>query len=86
MSDPRNNRTLISLVMVAVGMACLAFASVPLYRIFCQVTGFGGTTQRAASAPAEVSARIITVRFDATVADVPWQFFTGEERKATVTS
>ena len=60
--------------MVIVGMGCLAYASVPLYRIFCQVTGFGGTTQRAETAPSEAAARIITVRFDATVADVPWEF------------
>ena len=75
MTARRNNRrTLISLVMVTVGMGCLAFASVPLYRIFCQVTGFGGTTQRAVAAPGLIAERVITVRFDATVADVPWQF------------
>ena len=75
MTTPRNNRRLLaSLVMVTVGMGCLAFASAPLYRIFCQVTGFGGTTQRAAVAPERIAQRVITVRFDATVADVPWQF------------
>jgi len=76
--DPggRNRRTLLSLVMIALGMAGMAYASVPLYRLFCQVTGFGGTTQRAESAPAPGAAadRVITVRFDATVADVPWGF------------
>ncbi len=60
--------------MILVGMGCLAYASVPLYRIFCQVTGFGGTTQRAETAPAHAADRIITVRFDSTVADVPWRF------------
>ncbi len=82
MSAPRssngNRRTVLSLVMIAVGMGCLAFASVPLYRLFCQVTGFGGTTQRAESAPATTTAeaahRIITVRFDSNIADVPWRF------------
>ncbi len=70
----RHRRTLLSLAMIAVGMGCLAYASVPLYRIFCQATGFGGTTQRAAAAPGAVSERVVTVRFDATVADLSWQF------------
>jgi len=74
----RNRRTMLSLLAIVVGMGCMAYASVPLYRLFCQVTGFGGTTQRAAAAPAQVAAqatdRIITVRFDATVGDVPWEF------------
>ena len=73
-----NRRTVLSLVMIAVGMGCLAFASVPLYRIFCQVTGFGGTPQRAESAPdmtgAPAADRVITVRFDSNIADVPWRF------------
>lgn len=69
-----NRRTLLSLLMIVVGMTCLAWASIPLYRLFCQVTGFGGTTQRAETAPGMVGDRLVTVRFDATVADVPWQF------------
>jgi cytochrome c oxidase assembly protein subunit 11 len=78
MTARSHRRTVLPLVMVVVGMGCLAFASVPLYRLFCQVTGFGGTTQRAEVAPAPVQGpggeRVITVRFDATVADVPWTF------------
>jgi cytochrome c oxidase assembly protein subunit 11 len=74
----RNRRTVLSLVMIGIGMGCMAYASVPLYRLFCQVTGFGGTTQRVAAAPAPsadpATDRIITVRFDATVGDVPWEF------------
>jgi cytochrome c oxidase assembly protein subunit 11 len=74
-SAPRSHRrTVLPLIMIAVGMGCLAFASVPLYRLFCQVTGFGGTTQRAATAPERAADRVITVRFDATVGDVPWRF------------
>jgi cytochrome c oxidase assembly protein subunit 11 len=72
-----NRRVVVPLLMIVVGMGCLAFASVPLYRIFCQVTGFGGTTQRASAAPHQVpgqASRVITVRFDATVGDVPWRF------------
>ena len=78
MSAGRNRRTMMSLLAIVVGMGCMAYASVPLYRLFCQVTGFGGTTQRAAAAPAQVAAqatdRIITVRFDATVGDVHWEY------------
>ncbi len=49
------------------GMVGAAYASVPLYRIFCQVTGYGGTTQVAEAAPRQVSEREINVRFDANV-------------------
>jgi cytochrome c oxidase assembly protein subunit 11 len=62
---------------LVVGMVGLAYASVPLYRLFCQVTGFGGTTQVAAAAPAEASpaAGTVTVRFDANVArGLAWRF------------
>ena len=60
---------------LVVGMLGVSYAAVPLYRIFCQVTGFGGTTQRAERAPGEVLNRKITVRFDSNVApDLPWKF------------
>lgn len=60
---------------VALGMVGLSFASVPLYRIFCQVTGFGGTTQRAAAAPQNAAAQFVTVRFDAnTAGSLSWMF------------
>ena len=56
-------------------MIGVAYASVPLYRWFCQVTGFGGTTQVAEAAPVEVLDRTIKVRFDANVAGgLPWAF------------
>jgi cytochrome c oxidase assembly protein subunit 11 len=73
--DPtKNRRTMMSLLMIVAGMGGLAAASPPLYRIFCQVTGFGGTTMRAQSLPTEIAERVITVRFDANVADMPWTF------------
>ena len=74
--DKRRNRaTALLLVSVAAGMVGLAFASVPLYTLFCQVTGFGGTTQRAAAAPREIADAFVTVRFDATTApDLGWEF------------
>ena len=71
----RLRATVIPLAAVVVGMAGLSFASVPLYRLFCQATGFGGTTQRAASAPKEIAKAVITVRFDAeTAPDLGWEF------------
>ena len=55
-------------------MLALAFAAVPLYRIFCQVTGFGGTTMKAEAAPGAVAGQI-GVRFDANIyPTLPWKF------------
>jgi cytochrome c oxidase assembly protein subunit 11 len=62
-------------VAFVVFMVALTYASVPLYRLFCQVTGLAGTTQIAAKAPGAVAATQITVRFDANVAsNMPWRF------------
>lgn len=71
----RNGRTALTLGAVVVVMVGLAFAAVPLYRLFCQVTGFGGTTQVAEALPEQVSEREITVLFDATTSpELPWHF------------
>lgn len=60
---------------VAAGMVALSFAAVPLYRMFCQVTGYNGTTQRASAPADKVLARTVTVRFDANVAPgLGWRF------------
>ena len=60
---------------VVFAMIGLSFASVPLYRVFCQVTGFGGTTQRAERAPGQVADRLIAVRFNADVNQgMVWKF------------
>lgn len=57
------------------GMVGMAFAAVPLYRLFCQVTGLGGTTQRADAAPEAAIARNISVRFDANIGNgLGWGF------------
>lgn len=59
----------------ALGMLAMAYAAVPLYQLFCQVTGYGGTTQRAAAPSDRVVDRYVTVRFDSNVArDLPWTF------------
>jgi cytochrome c oxidase assembly protein subunit 11 len=67
--------TVAVLVSVVVGMLGLTAAAVPLYRLFCQVTGYGGTTQRAEAAPDQGLERTITVRFNADVDPaLPWSF------------
>ena len=72
----RNGRTAALAALLVAAMVGLAFASVPLYRLFCQVTGFAGTTQRAEAdvVPGPVG-RMISVRFDANHApSLPWRF------------
>jgi cytochrome c oxidase assembly protein subunit 11 len=60
---------------IVVGMVGLSFAAVPLYRLYCQVTGYAGTTQRADKASDVVLERTLKVHFDANVAtDLPWRF------------
>lgn len=57
-----------------VGMVGMAYAAVPLYYVFCRVTGYGGTTQRATQYATKVLDREITVRFDTNTNGVPWDF------------
>jgi len=67
--------TVFPLIAIVLGMLMLSYAAVPFYKLFCQVTGFGGTTQRAEAAPSTVSERRITVRFNAdTDPALPWDF------------
>ena len=69
----RNKRVGVIALSVAAGMIGLAYASVPLYQLFCQVTGYGGTTQVATESPKGIIDRLMTVRFDSTVAkDLAW--------------
>jgi cytochrome c oxidase assembly protein subunit 11 len=57
------------------GMVGVSFAAVPLYRIFCQATGYQGTTRQATKAPDHAIARTMTIRFDANVANgLGWSF------------
>ncbi len=72
---PGNGRMALGLVAVVAIMVGLSFAAVPLYRIFCQKTGWAGTPQRAASAPKTIAPETVTVRFDANVTPgLPWNF------------
>lgn len=71
----RHRRVALTCAAFVVLMVGLAYASVPLYRLFCQVTGFAGTTQRVDHPSASVGDRVITVRFDANVGPgLSWDF------------
>lgn len=71
----KNRRVGLTVLAVALSMLGLAFASVPLYRLFCQVTGYGGTTQVAQALPTRILDRQVTVRFDANVSPtLDWTF------------
>ena len=71
----RKRRTVLASVAAIAMMGGLVSYSVPLYRMFCQATGFGGATQRAEAAPGVAGERIITVRFNADIsARLPWEF------------
>ncbi len=82
---PRSSNARVALMAAALGLAMLAlgFAAVPLYRLFCQVTGFGGTTMRASESEAALAERLgrsagagtISIRFDASKdRGLPWRF------------
>ena len=79
--DQKNRRVALIVLAAAAAMLGLGFAAVPLYRMFCQVTGYGGTTQVATAAEAadaaarSAGAPMISIRFDAnTASDMPWMF------------
>ena len=82
-SQRGNRRTAIIAGLVALAMLGLGFAAVPLYRMFCQATGFGGTTQRATAEEAAAAARSpqgqgrqISIRFDSNIGNgIPWAFY-----------
>ncbi|MEM8975735.1 MAG: cytochrome c oxidase assembly protein [Pseudomonadota bacterium] len=65
----QHRRVAIKAASIAVVMLGMAYAAVPLYQIFCQVTGFAGTTQRATAAPENVLERKITIRFDSNISN-----------------
>ena len=71
-----NRRILVILAVVVAGMVGLAYASVPLYQLFCQVTGYGGTTQISGDAAVEILPdHPVRVRFDAnTNPALNWRF------------
>lgn len=90
--EKRNRRTMLWAFAAALGMLGLGFAAVPLYRLFCQVTGFGGTTQRVSEVDAQAAiarslegqGRQLSIRFDSNVGNgLPWDFYP-EKKRVTV--
>jgi len=74
-TERRHYRVALICAVTAAGMLGLAYAAVPLYTLFCQVTGFAGTTQRAERPADTVLDRVVTIRFDANVAPgLGWKF------------
>ncbi len=74
-SDTQNRHTLVRLIGVGAFMAAMAWAAIPLYDLFCRVTGYGGTTAQAEVESDTILDRVITVKFDASLAaDMPWTF------------
>jgi cytochrome c oxidase assembly protein subunit 11 len=76
-TETANRRVGLAAALFAIAMIGAAYAAVPLYRLFCQVTGFGGTTGVAAAAPTTgaIPGSSINVRFDANVGSgLPWRF------------
>ena len=70
-----NNRGIVIACLVfASTMGGMAYAAVPLYELFCQVTGYGGTTQRAEQYSDTILDRTVKVRFDSNVNGLPWTF------------
>jgi len=83
-SNKANRRVAVALIGVVAAMVGAAYASVPLYQLFCRVTGYGGTTQVAETAPVTVGERVFTIRFNADVdPKLPWAF-QPEQREMTV--
>lgn len=74
-AEPSHWRIVLPLLAMIIGMAGLAYGSVPLYRLFCQVTGYGGTTQTGSPLPDHIGTKLFTVSFDTNVAPgLDWSF------------
>lgn len=74
-TEVRNRRVGVVFLGLALGMLGMAYAAVPLYQLFCQVTGYGGTPQIVDLSDVKVLDRTIKVRFNAsTHRDMPWEF------------
>jgi len=74
-TDQKNKKIVWIIVFVLIGMAGLTWASVPLYRLFCQVTGYGGTTRDYIKPSNQIGRKKIKINFDANInSDLKWIF------------
>ena len=73
-SGNRDRKLALSLAGLVVTMVAAAYAAVPLYDLFCRVTGYGGTVRKAETAPSRVTDRDVVIRFDANVSGLAWSF------------
>ncbi|KGF67737.1 cytochrome C oxidase assembly protein [Hoeflea sp. BAL378] len=74
-ANPANRRIVLACSAFVLSMVGVSYAAVPLYQLFCQVTGYGGTTQRVEQMSDTILDRTIKVRFDSNVAaGLPWTF------------
>jgi cytochrome c oxidase assembly protein subunit 11 len=74
-ASARNRRTALIATLIALAFLALAFASVPLYRLFCQATGFDGTPRKELGALAPgATGEAMSIRFDGNVNGMPWRF------------
>jgi cytochrome c oxidase assembly protein subunit 11 len=75
----KNKRLAFTAAGLVAGMLGLSYASVPLYSLFCKVTGFGGTTQVATAGPEAATSHEMSIRFDANIAsNLAWRFHPAE--------
>jgi cytochrome c oxidase assembly protein subunit 11 len=81
-----NKKIVTNILAIMLGMIMLSFASVPIYRIFCQVTGYGGTVREVMYASDKIGTKQLRIYFDAnTSPDLPWKF-TKQQNFITVKS
>lgn len=79
-----SNKIALSVILLILGMSMLTFASVPLYNLFCKVTGYGGTTKYTAIASTKVGTKLLKIIFDANVdKNLPW-IFKSEQNDAII--
>ena len=72
----QNKKVIFIITFIGMLMLSLSYAAVPLYDIFCRVTGFGGTTQIASSAPGSTGHPNINIRFESNITDsLNWDFY-----------
>ena len=81
----KNQKTLFHISSIIIGMFCLAFASVPLYNIFCKATGFGGTVKQSNILPNSIGKRNITIYFNSDISPkLHWSFKPAQRKITTI--